>query len=102
VEFQDKSLTCVDCGGEFIWTSGEQEFFAAKQFTNEPKRCMACKVTRADCSSTGRMSRDEGRNHHDVLGMRQGNHRAVPPDSGASSPLQGVFPAEEVHLSRAT
>jgi CxxC-x17-CxxC domain-containing protein len=58
MEFQNKSLTCVDCGGEFIWTSGEQEFFAAKQFTNEPKRCKACKVARADRSSSGRMSRE--------------------------------------------
>ena len=39
MEFQDKSLRCVDCGAEFIWTAGEQLFFADKQFKNEPKRC---------------------------------------------------------------
>ena len=44
MEFQDKSLTCVDCGSEFIWTAGEQLFFADKQFKNEPKRCKACKA----------------------------------------------------------
>jgi len=38
MEFQDKSLTCVDCGTEFIWTAGEQLFFADKNFKNEPKR----------------------------------------------------------------
>jgi CxxC-x17-CxxC domain-containing protein len=47
MEFQDKSLTCVDCGTEFIWTAGEQLFFADKQFKNEPKRCKACKGKRA-------------------------------------------------------
>lgn len=47
MEFQDKNLRCVDCGTEFIWTSGEQHFFADKNFKNEPKRCKACKAKRA-------------------------------------------------------
>ena len=48
MEFQDKSLRCVDCGDEFIWTAGEQLFFADKQFKNEPKRCKMCKAKRAN------------------------------------------------------
>lgn len=47
MEFQDKALTCVDCGTEFIWTAGEQLFFADKNFKNEPKRCKGCKQKRA-------------------------------------------------------
>ena len=47
MEFQDKHLTCVDCGTEFIWTAGEQLFFADKNFKNEPKRCKNCKGKRA-------------------------------------------------------
>jgi CxxC-x17-CxxC domain-containing protein len=47
MEFQDKSLRCVDCGTEFVWTAGEQTFFADKNFKNEPKRCKACKAKRA-------------------------------------------------------
>jgi CxxC-x17-CxxC domain-containing protein len=47
MEFQDKSLNCVDCGTEFIWTAGEQLFFADKNFKNEPKRCKSCKAKRA-------------------------------------------------------
>jgi CxxC-x17-CxxC domain-containing protein len=46
MEFQDKSLQCVDCGTEFVWTAGEQMFFADKNFKNEPKRCKACKAKR--------------------------------------------------------
>jgi len=53
MEFQDKSLTCVDCGSEFVWTAGEQLFFADKQFKNEPKRCKACKTKRASRASAG-------------------------------------------------
>jgi len=53
MEFQDRSLTCVDCGSDFIWTAGEQLFFADKQFKNEPKRCKACKAKRANRASAG-------------------------------------------------
>ena len=53
MEFQDRSLTCVDCGSDFIWTAGEQLFFADKQFKNEPKRCKACKAKRANRVSAG-------------------------------------------------
>ena len=47
MEFQDRILNCVDCATEFVWTAGEQQFFADKNFKNEPKRCKACKATRA-------------------------------------------------------
>jgi CxxC-x17-CxxC domain-containing protein len=47
MEFQDRVLTCVDCGEEFIFTAGEQLFFYDKQFKNEPKRCKSCKAKRA-------------------------------------------------------
>ncbi len=45
--FVDRLLTCSDCGGEFIFTAGEQLFFADKQFKNDPKRCKPCKSRRA-------------------------------------------------------
>ncbi len=47
MEFLDRLLTCVDCGGEFIFTAGEQLFFFDKQFKNDPKRCKPCKFNRA-------------------------------------------------------
>ncbi len=48
MEFQDKTLKCVDCGADFVFTAGEQLFFHDKQFKNEPKRCKACKGKRAN------------------------------------------------------
>ncbi len=42
-EFQDKTIKCVDCGEEFTFTAGEQAFYQEKGFTNEPKRCKACR-----------------------------------------------------------
>lgn len=44
--YEDKKLVCKDCGKEFIWTAGEQEFFAEKGFTNEPQRCKECRDAR--------------------------------------------------------
>jgi hypothetical protein len=36
MEFQDKVLKCIDCGGDFVFTAGEQLFFHDKQFKNSP------------------------------------------------------------------
>jgi CxxC-x17-CxxC domain-containing protein len=47
MEFLDRILTCADCGGEFIFTAGEQLFFFDKQFKNDPKRCKPCKSKRS-------------------------------------------------------
>jgi CxxC-x17-CxxC domain-containing protein len=47
MEFLDRLLTCSDCGGEFVFTAGEQLFFFDKQFKNDPKRCKPCKAKRA-------------------------------------------------------
>jgi CxxC-x17-CxxC domain-containing protein len=49
--FQDKVLTCIDCGAEFVFTAGEQQFFHDKQFRNEPKRCKTCKAKRVSVLS---------------------------------------------------
>ena len=44
--FQDKSLQCSDCGATFTFSAEEQEFFQSKGYTNEPKRCPACRQAR--------------------------------------------------------
>jgi len=44
--YTDKPLNCRDCGQSFLFTTGEQEFFASKGFTNEPSRCPACRAQR--------------------------------------------------------
>jgi len=46
MSFQDKSLQCSDCGNTFTFTADEQEFFASKGYTNEPKRCLSCRQSR--------------------------------------------------------
>jgi CxxC-x17-CxxC domain-containing protein len=46
VTFQDKALTCRDCGQEFAWTAGEQEFYAQRGLQNAPGRCPSCRSAR--------------------------------------------------------
>ena len=43
---QDRTLTCRDCGQEFVFTASEQEFFAQRGFTNDPSRCPECRAAR--------------------------------------------------------
>jgi hypothetical protein len=40
--FKPKILICVECGEEFIFTAGAQEYFAEKGYTEDPKRCKHC------------------------------------------------------------
>ena len=44
--YEDKTLQCKECGNEFVFTAGEQEFYAEKGFVNEPQRCKECRVAR--------------------------------------------------------
>lgn len=41
--YQDKTLVCKECSKDFIFTEGEQEFFASKGLVNEPLRCKECR-----------------------------------------------------------
>ena len=43
MEKKDKTIVCKDCGKEFVFTVGEQEFYEEKGFTNEPVRCKECR-----------------------------------------------------------
>ncbi len=44
--YEDKTLVCKECGQEFVFTAGEQEFYAERGFQNEPQRCKACRDAR--------------------------------------------------------
>ena len=51
--YQDKTLICKDCGKEFVFTAGEQEFYAEKGFENEPQRCRECRQARKNGATAG-------------------------------------------------
>ncbi|MGI9034759.1 MAG: zinc-ribbon domain containing protein [Pyrinomonadaceae bacterium] len=42
-QFEDAEIVCIDCGGIFVWSGGEQLFYNDKGLQNPPKRCKSCK-----------------------------------------------------------
>lgn len=53
MSYADKVLKCRDCGAEFVFTAGEQEFYAQKGFINEPTRCPTCRRARKAAGGGG-------------------------------------------------
>jgi CxxC-x17-CxxC domain-containing protein len=45
VAYEDRTLTCKDCGQSFTFSADDQEFFATKGYS-EPLRCPACRQAR--------------------------------------------------------
>ncbi|MGI6462788.1 MAG: zinc-binding protein [Clostridiales bacterium] len=44
--YEDKVIVCKECGEEFVFSAGEQEFYAERGFQNEPQRCKSCRNAR--------------------------------------------------------
>ena len=53
--YQDETLKCEDCGQDFVFTVGEQEFYAEKGLVNKPKRCPECRKDRRQRNSRKKM-----------------------------------------------
>jgi CxxC-x17-CxxC domain-containing protein len=51
--FQDRTLTCRDCAGEFVFSSGEQAFFSSKGLLNDPQRCPSCRAVAKRARTVG-------------------------------------------------
>ena len=84
--YEDKTLVCKDCGAEFVFTAGEQEFYAEKGFQNgeqefyaekgfqnEPTRCKACRQARKASRAAG-----GPREMHDAICAECGKPTQVP------------------------
>ena len=52
--YEAKTLTCKECGQPFVFTAGEQEFYAEKGFENEPQRCKTCRDARKNATRATR------------------------------------------------
>lgn len=71
--YQDKTLICKDCGAEFVFTAGEQQFYAEKGFENEPQRCKECRMARKN----GGAKAPERNVHRNLRFLRCGSTRSV-------------------------
>jgi CxxC-x17-CxxC domain-containing protein len=78
--YNDKTLTCKDCGAEFLFSASEQEFFAEKGFENEPGRCPECRAARK-AQSRG------PRTMHTVICSDCGKETTVPFEPNGSKPV---------------
>ena len=46
MSYEDKTLTCTECGQAFTFTADDQQYHADKGYMNEPKRCTSCRQAR--------------------------------------------------------
>ena len=82
--YADRTLTCVDCGAEFVHSAEDQEFYAQKEFVSEPKRCPSCRASRRSMRESGEGAiRGVGatngpREYFAVVCSRCGNQAQVP------------------------
>lgn len=53
IRYVDKELVCQDCGDPFIFTAGEQRFYAKKGLV-EPKRCKPCRKKKKQLEADGK------------------------------------------------
>ncbi len=66
--YEDKTLVCRNCGAEFTFTAGEQEFYAEKGGENEPKRGKDCR----------RKKKEEGKQYYTAVCASCGKEAKVP------------------------
>ena len=77
VGFDDRVLTCRDCGREFVFTSGEQEFYQSRGLQHEPRRCSNCRSARRSDGPGGASARPV-REMHEVICANCGRPAQVP------------------------
>ncbi len=65
-EYKDVESRCIDCGRDYIFTAGEQEFFETKGFT-PPKRCKPCRIANKD-------QKEQRKQERAMRGMPDGPH----------------------------
>ena len=80
----DKTLVCSDCGQEFTFTVGEQEFYSSRGLQNEPKRCPECRIIRRRERSGGNR---EAREQHPVVCASCGTETTVPFEPSEGRPV---------------
>ena len=81
--FQERTLTCADCGASFAFSVEDQQFHADRGYTNEPKRCPACRELRRGERrqggyGSGGFGGGMGREMHAVVCAQCGKDTEVP------------------------
>ncbi len=83
---QDRIIKCRDCGQEFVFTAGEQDFYAEKGFS-EPTRCSACRAARKASRGEGGFSGSRDREMFPAVCGQCGKPTQVPFQPRADRPV---------------
>jgi len=84
--YQDIILQCADCGYDFEFTVSEQEFYASKGLTNQPKRCKPCRNAKKGSGSYGSRN-NSPRKMYDVVCSECGANAQVPFQPSGDRPV---------------
>ena len=77
--YEDKTLVCRECGQEFTFTAGEQEFYQQKGLLNEPGRCPTCRAARRTAMAAHRSGGERApREMHKIVCAECGAEGEVP------------------------
>lgn len=74
--YQDRILTCRDCGQDFTFSAGEQEFYASRGLTNAPGRCPTCRAARRSGQSAAPRQRNS--EHFETICATCGRPTSIP------------------------
>jgi len=79
MSYEDRTLTCQDCGQEFTFSADDQQYHAEKGYTNEPKRCPLCRSSRRAGGGNGGGGYSSGRREmHPAVCAQCGKDTQVP------------------------
>lgn len=99
--FEDKVLTCKECGEDFVFTAREQEFYREKGFENNPSRCPACRAARKQRNQQrGDYGRQQVRELHSAVCAQCGAETKVPFVPSQDRPVYCRDCYQEVRQSR--
>ncbi|MFI5274496.1 MAG: zinc-ribbon domain containing protein [Ktedonobacterales bacterium] len=73
--YEDKTLLCRECGQEFVFSAGEQEFYQQKGLLNEPGHCPNCRQRRRQSQGGGERA---PREMHTIVCAECGKEDQVP------------------------
>lgn len=76
--YADQTRACRECGREFTWTAGEQEFFAARGLQNPPNRCPECRAAAKAMRNAGSARVAADRQMFEVICSQCGQPARVP------------------------
>ena len=75
--YEDRILTCIECGQSFTFSADDQAYHSQQGYTNEPKRCPSCRQAKRAQRNDGGFDRG-GREMHPVVCAECGTDTTVP------------------------